>query len=214
MASQPHWLDRLVGGTRQDVIELLLRGDRTVQELADSIGVSANAIRGHLVGMERDGLVIQRETRRDTGGKPAAVYALSPDADELFPKAYAFVLEGILSVLDEREGPARVRETLAEVGARAAVPADGPEEARVRAAADLLRSLGGTVEVRREPGRWTLRGFSCPLSAVTARDARVCGLAEALVQRTTGGTVVEVCQRGDRSRCAFEVSFPDAPKGD
>lgn len=209
MASNPHALDRLIGRTRLDIVELLMRSDRTVQEIADEIGVSANAIRGHLSGLELDGLVVQRDTRRDTGGKPATVYALSPEADELFPKAYAFVLEGMLSVLDEREGPERVRETLVEVGQRAAVPAEGTPEQRVRAAADLLRSLGGTVEVRRENGRWKIQGFSCPLSAVASQDARVCGLAEAMVARTTGGTVVEVCERGRRSRCAFEVLFED-----
>lgn len=209
MTPQPHWLDRLVGGTRQNVLELLVRSDRTVQELAEEIGVSPNAIRGHLAVLERDGLVVQREMRRDTGGKPASVYALSADADELFPKAYAIVLEGILAVLDEREGSGRVQETLAEVGARAAVPASGTQEERVRAAADILRSLGGSLEVYREDGHWKIQGFSCPLSAVTARDARVCGLAKALVAKTTGGDVVEVCQRERRSRCAFEVSFPE-----
>ncbi len=211
MPPQPHWLDRLVGGTRQDVLELLLRSDRTVQEIAEEIGVTANAIRGHLAAMERDGLVIQRDTRRDTGGKPATVYALSKDADELFPKAYAFVLEGVLSVLDERDGSERVRETLAEVGARAALPTGGSQEEKVRAAADALRSLGGTVEIRPEKDHWKIQGFSCPLSSVTSRDARVCGLAQALVEKTTGGSVAEVCQRGPRPRCAFEVSFPDGP---
>lgn len=209
MPPQPHWLDRLIGGTRQDVLELLLRADRTVQELANDIGVSANAIRGHLAALERDGLIIQHGQRRDTGGKPATVYALSRDADELFPKAYAFVLEGVLSVLDEREGPEAVMDTLAQVGARAAVPTAGTQEDRVQAAADALRSLGGTVEVSRESGHWNIQGFSCPLSSVTARDARVCGLAESLVRNTTGGSVVEVCQRGRRSRCAFEITFPD-----
>lgn len=209
MPAQPqNWLDRLISGTRQKVLELLLRSDHTVQEIADEIGVSANAIRGHLSVLERDGLVVQRDLRRHTGGKPAAVYALSRDADELFPKAYAFVLEGLLSVLDEQEGPDRVQETLAEVGARAAVPSEGSPEERVRAAADALRSLGGTVEIHRENGHWKIQGFACPLSSVTARDARVCGLAESLVQRTTAGDVTEVCQRGRRSRCAFEVSFP------
>lgn len=212
MAPQPDWLDRLVGGTRQEVLELLLRSDRTVQEIADEIGVSANAIRGHLSALERDGLVVQGDLRRDTGGKPATVYALSRDADELFPKAYAFVLEGLLSVLEEREGPDRVHEALAEVGARSAVPSDGSPEERVRAAADALRALGGTVEVYRQNGHWKIQGFSCPLSSVTARDARVCGLAESLVQRTTGGEVKEVCQRGWRSRCAFEISFPADPE--
>lgn len=209
MAPQPHWLDRLVGGTRQEVLELLLRADRTVQELADEVGISTNAIRGHLAALERDGLVIQRDVKRDTGGKPATVYALSPDADELFPKAYAFVLQGLLALLDEREGPEGVQRALTEVGARAATPTSGSREERVRAAADALRSLGGTVEVRRDDDHWKIQGFSCPLSSVTSRDARVCGLVGALVEKTTGGSVVEACHRGRRSRCAFEISFPN-----
>ncbi len=205
---QPRWLERLVGGTRQDVLELLLRSDRTVQEIADEIGVTGNAIRGHLAALERDGMVVQRAVRRGTGGKPASVYALSPDAEELFPKAYVFVLEGLLAVLDETDGAERVQKVLAEVGARAATPAGGSAEKRVRAAAEVLRSLGGSVEVLREGDHWKIEGFSCPLSAVTAGDARVCGLAESLVERTTGGVVVEVCEREPRPRCAFEISFP------
>ncbi len=211
MDPQTRWLERLVGGTRQAVLELLLRSDRTVQEIADEIGVSGNAIRGHLAALERDGMVIQRAVRRDTGGKPASVYALSPDADELFPKAYAFVLEGLLAVLEDRDGAERVQQVLAEVGARAANPTVGSPEDRVEAAAEVLRALGGTVEVRREGDHWKIEGFSCPLSAVTADDARVCGLAESLVERTTGGSVREVCARTPRPRCAFEISFPADP---
>lgn len=213
MASQPPILDRLIGGTRQEVLELLLRSDRTVQEIADVVGVSANAIRGHLAALERDGLVVQRATRRDTGGKPAAVYALSREADELFPKAYAFVLQGLLGVLEERAGEREVRSALVEVGTRAAMPAAGSKRERVEAAAEALRGLGGTVEIHRENGHWRIQGFSCPLSAVTSRDARVCGLAQALVEATTGGRVTEVCDRGRRARCAFTISFPDEPEG-
>ncbi len=210
---QRRWIDRLLGGTRRDVIELLLRHDRTVQELADAVGVSANAIRGHLAALERDGLVTQRDTRRETGGKPATIYALSRGADELFPKAYAVLLEGLLSVLDETDGPERVRETLIEVGARAAVPTDGSASERIEAAAELLRSLGATVEVTRHDAVWRIQGFSCPFSALTANDSRVCELAESLVSQTTGGSVHEVCDRGPRSRCAFEVAFGGEPVG-
>lgn len=211
MSDSPPWLDRLIGDTRQQVIDLLLRADRTIPEIADEIGVSTNAIRGHLAALERDHLVVQSDTRRDTGGKPAAVYSLAPAADALFPKAYATVLEQLLQLLDEREGPDRVRDTLALVGARAAHPAEGSSEDRVEAAAEALRSLGGTVEVRRRDDGWTIQGFACPLSAITARDPRVCGLAESLVRTTTGGDVVEVCERGLRSKCGFTITFPDTP---
>lgn len=213
MDPQPHWLERLFGGTRQQVLELLLRSDRTVQEVADEVGVSANAIRGHLAALERDGLVVQSGMRRDTGGKPATVYALSRDAHELFPKSYALVLEGLLAVLEERLGAEGVREALGEVGVRVAAPAGGSPQERVEAAAAALEALGASVEVRPESGGWRIQGFSCPFSSVTRRDARVCGLARALVETTTGGTVAEVCERAPRPRCAFKVSFARDPGG-
>ncbi len=207
--TQLRWLERLIGGTRQHVVEFLLKSDSTVQEIADKIGVSTNAIRGHLSALERDGLVEQLGVKRDTGGKPAAVYALSNDAHELFPRAYSFVLDELLSRLDAEDGSDRVEALLTGIGNGAATPAEGPPSKRVEAAADLLRSLGATVEVLRDGDHWKIQGFSCPLSALTATDPRMCGLATALVQKASGGSVVEVCDRGPRPRCAFEIAFQD-----
>ncbi len=204
----PRWLDRLVGDTRQRILQLLLRSDRTVQEIADELDVTANAVRGHLSSLELDGLVVRGGTRRgEKGGKPATTYVLSREADELFPKAYAFVLGALLAELDEELGSDRVREVVSRIGERVASPASGSQQERVEAAAEALRALGGTVEVFEQDGAWRIQGFSCPLSAVIEQDARVCGLAETLVQRTTGGTVRERCSRECRARCGFEISF-------
>lgn len=211
MSKRSAVLERLIGGTRQEVLELLLRADRTVQDVANEVGVSTNAIRGHLAALERDGLVAQRGTKRDTGGKPATLYGLTEEAVELFPKAYAFVLEGLLAVLDDRIGAAQVRRALTEVGKRAAVPARGSSRQRVQAAAEALRGLGATLEVHERDGRWRIQGFSCPLSSITQEgESRVCGLAQALVERTTGGTVLEACDRAFPARCAFEIEIPDS----
>jgi predicted ArsR family transcriptional regulator len=209
----PHWLERLTGSTRLRVLELLLREDQTVQEVAQEIGVTPNAVRGHIAALERDGLVVQSGARRDTGGKPAAIYAVSTAADELFPKAYAFVLERLVGMLEERVGDDVVREVLLEVGRQAAPPATGSAEERVQAAAEVLRSLGGTVEVQRTREGFKIQGFACPLSAVSKNDRRFCGLAEALVRTTTGGKVREVCERHGRPRCAFEIDFPEPSRG-
>lgn len=207
--TNPNWLERLAGGTRLQVLEFLLRSEHTVQEVADEVGITPNAVRGHLAGLERDGMVVQSGSRRDTGGKPAATYALSEQADELFPKAYAFVLERLLGVLEERVGPDGVREALSEVGRRSAKPAGGSPKERVGQAAAVLRSLGGTVEVLRTPEGYKIKGFACPLSAVSRKDRRFCGLAESIVRTTTGGEVHEVCERSGRPRCAFEIRFDE-----
>lgn len=204
---QPHWLARLAGTTRFRTLELIQRADRTVQEVADEIGVTPNAVRGHLASLERDGLVERSGVRRDTGGKPAVVYGLSAEADELFPKGYAFVLERLLGVLEERLGPEGLVEVLSEVGARAAAPAVGPARARVEAAAEVLRALGGAIEVHQVGDGWRIQGFACPLSALTREDDRMCGLVEALVEETTGGRVQEVCRRGPHPRCAFDIEL-------
>ncbi len=172
---RPNWLERLAGSTRLEVLVLLLESERTVQEIADAVGVSANAIRGHLGSLERDGLVVQAGTRRDTGGKPAAVYAVSAEADELFPKAYASMLAGLIAVLEERLGPDGVEKVLREVGARAATPASGSPGQRLDAAAAALRALGARVEVRRTRAGFRIQGFACPASALTREDERAAG---------------------------------------
>lgn len=205
---QLSWLERLTGGTRSKILALLLRGERTVQEVAGEIGVSANAIRGHIASMQRDGLVVQSATRRETGGKPAATYAVSPEADELFPKAYALVLERVIRAVEEELGPEGLEDVLARVGRDGIEVASGTPSERVAAAAELLGSLGAVVEVVGVPGGFRIEGFACPLSAVAREDARICGVTASVVSAATGAEVRECCDRdGSRPRCAFEVSF-------
>ena len=208
--NHPQWLQRLTGATKLRILDMLIRSEHTVQEIAEDLGISTNAVRGHVASLQRDGLIIE-SGRRETGGKPAMTYALSDDADELFPKAYAFVLVQLLNRIEERLGSRGLRELLRDVGKRTP-PATGSPEERVEAAAELLRSIGGNVEVRRTPDGFRLVGFSCPLGAVVRAEPRVCRLAESLVRTTTSGRVREVCERDGRPRCAFEISFPEVAR--
>src|SRR4051812_9605396 len=95
---EKRWKQRLLGSTRGRIITLLRRGERTVNELADALGLTDNAVRTHLAALERDGLAALRGVRRGIG-KPAHVYALTPEAESLFPGAYAAVLSTLLDAL-------------------------------------------------------------------------------------------------------------------
>ena len=77
--------ERFFASTRGQVVALLRRGNRTVEELAQALGLTDNAVRAHLATLERDGLVRQAGLR---GGpsKPAYAYALTPAAGRLFPR--------------------------------------------------------------------------------------------------------------------------------
>lgn len=204
------WLDTLVGGTRARILRLLRRSRSTIADLAEAVGISGNAVRGHVSSLQADGLVDPAGTAPSTGGKPAHLYDLSRRGEELFPKAYAPVLIELVRTLEERDGREPTLELLRRVGARAArgIELRGDSvDARVEAAADALRSLGGDVTVARGPGRWEIRGFGCPLAAVVLDEPDTCQLARGLVAHVTGMPVRECCDRsGTRARCAFHVS--------
>lgn len=215
------WLETLTGETRMRLLRLVRRSALSVAELAEALDISENAVRGHLAAAERDGLVRQAGVQRSTGGKPARLYELTPGAEELFPKAHALVFTELVRTLREDNGDDAVVERLRRVGrrlgARAGVPADGEGPAAadtdaaagVAAAAALLESIGGSVEVGEATDGWMIRASGCPLSGLVSEDPEVCMLVEALVAEVTGRRVLESCEKSGRPRCAFRVLDED-----
>ena len=82
------WEGRFFESTRERIITRLRRSGRTVEELARMLGLTSNGVRAHLGVLERDGLVRQGGSIRhgSGGGKPAYMYELTSEAEDLFPK--------------------------------------------------------------------------------------------------------------------------------
>src|ERR687886_161422 len=113
--SDARWDKRFFASTRGRIVALLRRAARTVDELAQTLDLTDNAVRAHLSTLERDGLVHQQGVRRGSG-KPAYAYALTPEAEHLFPKPYAAVLRQLLDALDQNMVPDEVEALLRWVG--------------------------------------------------------------------------------------------------
>src|SRR4051794_8845228 len=145
------WWQRHFGGsTRGRIVALLRRDERTVEQLAEELGLTDNAVRAQLVQLERDGLVAATGTRRDgTVGKPATLYAIRSDTSALFSSAYAPLLSAVLEELGERLPSRQVESVLRGAGRRLApaVPATASLDERVRVGAGLLTSLGADADL-------------------------------------------------------------------
>jgi predicted ArsR family transcriptional regulator len=179
-----------------------------VNELADSLGLTDNAVRTHLAALERDGLVEQEGVRRAVG-KPAYVYGLTSQAETLFPKAYATILSSILAKLREERGAEGLEDFLRDVGHKAGEGArmkSGALRDRVDAAVLLLAELGGLAEIDEEADAYMIRGFSCPLGAVVGDNPEACKLAEELIAAAVGEEVQECCDRQGTARCNFRIA--------
>lgn len=201
------WDQRFFASTRGQVVALLRRASRTVEELARALDLTDNAVRGHLAALERDGLVAQHGVRRGAS-KPAYTYALTPDAQRLFPKPYGAVLHQLLDVLAERLAPEEVEAALRSVGRRLAdgqATPLGDLRLRLAAAVEVLNELGGLAELEERDGSFLIRGYSCPLAAAIPGHPEVCRLAESLLTEVVGAPVRECCERGEPLRCCFAV---------
>jgi predicted ArsR family transcriptional regulator len=209
-----YWDQKFFESTRGQLVTLLRRGGRTVEELAQELDLTDNGVRVHLATLERDGIVRQRGSKRhgSGGGKPAYIYELTPEAEELFPKAYEPVLGQLLDVLEVQLGPQESEALLRSVGRRIAeghtVPADGVR-GRLEAAVGLLNELGGLAELEERDGSFVIRGYSCPLAGVAPDHPEVCQMAETLLTELAGVPVFEHCDRGERPRCCFEIAPAD-----
>jgi predicted ArsR family transcriptional regulator len=206
-----NWDAKFFESTRGQIVTLLRRANRTVEDLARALDLTDNGVRAHLAVLERDGIVRQRGSvrRSSGGGKPAYVYELTQEGEDLFPKAYEATLRRLLDILSDQLGPQESEALLRSVGRRLAeehsTRADGAH-ARLETAVEVLNELGGLTELEERDGAVVIRGYSCPLAGVTPEHPEVCRMAEALVAEVAGVPVHEHCDRGERPRCCFEIA--------
>jgi predicted ArsR family transcriptional regulator len=205
---------RFFESTRGRIVTLLRGSACTVEELARQLELTDNAVRAHLLSLERDGLVEQSGMRRGPR-KPHFTYTLSAEADKLFPKAYDALLNQLIAVLKNRLSPAEIEEVLREVGrtlaAGTASEADSDLESRVQSAVRVLAAIGGAAAVEKHGDKIVICSSGCPLAAAVTAHPEVCRLAETLIAQIVKAPVEEHCDRAGAPKCRFEIGA--APAG-
>lgn len=192
-----------------EVLGLLRRGIGTVSELAKRLQLTDNAVRSHLLSLEKDGAVRRRGLKRGVS-RPHVIYELTGATQDLFPHAYDASLIALLGAMKRRFPPVTVSELLHLAGARLArrFQKGGRGKSitqRAQDAARILNRLGGSARLFREGRELTIRSSACPLSAVVVEHPETCALVEKLLSRVCGTAVKETCARGETPRCIFRL---------
>jgi predicted ArsR family transcriptional regulator len=206
---------RFFNSTRGRIVRLvrLVRdGSRTVEELAHALHLTDNAVRSHLSTLERDGLMRQEGVRRGPR-KPHFTYALTPEAEYLFPKSYDTLLNVLLKVLKEKVSPKELQEMLRQVGRNLAATekkspsGDSDLSARVRQTVALLESMGGAPRLKIEGDQFIIHSESCPVAAAVESNPEICCAVEAMIGQITGARVRETCANQQHPpHCSFEIT--------
>ena len=200
---------RFFESTRGRIVTLLRGSAKTVNDLSAELTLTDNAVRAHLLSLERDGLIKQSGTQPGTR-KPHFAYELTDEAEHLFPKAYDVLLNELITALKSKLDAKTLDAVLKQVAHSLATAQAEPRGAKstegLEKALSTLEALGGAPRVETGPDRTVIVSESCPLAAVVAQHPEVCGLAEALLTEIIGTQVEEKCDRNGPLRCRFEIT--------
>lgn len=194
--------------TRGKIVMLLKRSNMTVNELVAQLGLTDNAVRAHLLSLERDGIVKQLGTVKGVR-KPHYIYGLSPDARDLFPRPYGKLFNQLLTALKSTlRRPALVgslRTVGDAIGSDVSAGVDQTRAARLDAALEAIESLGGAAVVTEGPGVTVIQSDGCPFAEAVSSHPEVCKVAESMLSTILETEVTETCDRSGEPKCRFEL---------
>jgi len=197
---------------RQRLCEhLKMHGPSSIRDLIHALALSENAVRHHLLALERDGYVhAVQDQPREGAGRPARLYGLTEAAETLFPKYYAQLLELVLTEAEHQTMldplvSSLVRRLADQIRPRLEHLA---HEERILLAAEHLHLGGNLSQLERTPGGWELRAYNCPYLAAGCRFEAVCDIAPRVLSIATGLAAQRVvCQRDGKAACHVVISI-------
>ena len=166
--------------TRENIIMLLKKhGPMPIEELSKKLNITSMGIRQHLLSLERKGL-IDYVTNKKGIGRPAFLYKLTQNADNLFPKAYHTFIIDTLKDIENNEGREKVdelfkwrrmrllRDTKDILGEKDDI--DG----KVYGLKNMLETKGYITELDENATSYILKEFNCPIFQVASEYKEAC----------------------------------------
>jgi len=197
--------------TRDRILQTLLRQPRrTINELAEAVGINPISVRHHLTNLQVEGLVSSVEERHGVG-RPRLVYALTEAGMERFPTRYLQLTTRLLAQMKESMPGAVVSGLFRQVAERLAneyadqVRGLGMEE-RLDFVKDMLAEEGFTVDWEKKGEDYEIHEVSCPYYQIGVNHPEVCTVDQALISRMLAVPAEKVqCVLSGSSHCTYVV---------
>jgi predicted ArsR family transcriptional regulator len=200
--------DRFFESTRGRIVLLLRNSGKTVNDLAGALSLTDNAVRAHLLSLERDRLVEPGGTIKGFR-KPHYVYRLTDEARHRFPKPYDTLFNRLFDALKVKVRPSTLNEVLCDTGRRLAPvntnKAGDDLQTRMETSVRILEDLGGAARIVTDDSQTMIKSESCPFSDVVAEHPEVCRIAESMIEEIVGKPVKELCDRTASPKCCFVI---------
>jgi predicted ArsR family transcriptional regulator len=201
--------------TRERILQTLLRQPRrTINELAEAVGINPISVRHHLTNLQVEGLVGAEEERHGVG-RPRLVYFLTEHGMERFPTRYLRLTTRLLAQMKESMPEPVVSKLFSEMAdglaAEYASQVRGLSmEERLEVASSLLEEEGFSVEWEKDGSQYRIHEISCPYLQIGQRHPEICTVDQTLISRMLAvpAEKVECILSGD-AKCTYVVQSED-----
>ena len=206
--------------TRQRILEILKeRGQSTIDDLSETLGLTSVTVRHHLDILRGEGLVeVPEVKRRTTPGRPQYVYTLTEAAEDFFPKNYGRLANLMISQIRDRYEPAELDRILRGMANRMAADAPKPVngetfEQRLTRTVNFLNQKGYIAKWEKAGSDgYYLHTSNCPYRDISQNHSQVCLMDMTLISGLLG-TVPERMSwlAAGEYTCSYHIPTPAIP---
>jgi len=160
---------------------------RTINELADAVGINPISVRHHLTNLQMEGLVAADEERHGVG-RPRLVYFLTEVGMENFPTRYLRLTTRLLAQMKETMPEPVVRNLFNQIAEDLAQEYEGQMkglsmEERLDFVKTMLGEEGFTVEWEKKGKQYEIHEISCPYYQIGISHPEVCTVDQTLISK-------------------------------
>ena len=196
---------------RAILLTIKKRGEARAEELALALGITASAIRQHLMALLAEGMVAVRE-QRGGAGRPKHVYSVTSEAEDLFPKTYGDLTcelldyaaaegEGTVDRLFERRRQRRVEQARLRLQGKAF-------DDQVAELTQILDEDGYLADAEADgDGGWRIVEHNCAILEVAFRYGQACSSEIGFLRDVLPGAHIDRVSHmaSGEHHCAYRV---------
>jgi len=202
--------------TRDQVLHTLLAYPRrTINELAEAVGINPISVRHHISSLEAEDLVTSEEEHHGVG-RPRRVYFLTEAGLEKFPTRYVRLTTRLLEQMKEalpapmvKQLFTKMAEGLAEDFSASTELNNLPIEKRLDVMKQLLSREGFNIQWEEQGDQYLIHEKSCPYYRVGQDHPEVCSVDQTLISAMLAvpASKIHCILNGDQN-CTYAIPNP------
>lgn len=206
------YLTKGIGSRRDQILNLLLefRSGLGIDEIAEQLDISRNAVQQHLSGLEQEQL-IKKDVLKSTGGRPSRNYVLTERGINYFPKQYSWFCNLVLSELKSEMTEEAFRQFMWRLGVKLAKTLIGqfsdkkPDE-KIAALIDAMQSLGYHAILDSNSGQPSIKASNCVYHDLAQQFPDLCDFDHALISTLLDLPIEQTtCMARNDCSCRFLI---------